>query len=537
MEIKTILFLILSSLIIIFYPVILEKINGPTPHLPVPQNLPQTQNAPPIVSGGLPIHPATDESASSPAVTVIKKEKVIETDLYKMVLSNIGGAIVHFELKKYTQKNKDGISKPIDLVSPHGTIHPLALVDELGKEINIPFQMDETPLILTASRPEGSLELISLDPDGKKMKKLFRFRNNDYLIDLAIQTEGEHRYRLSTGTNFGIDHWDAGLMGSIGAVSLIQQETLKEEPGKTEVITQQGSPTWFAIQGKYFISAIIPKTVNQMGPVFVRKEGLQAISSEVGIGTGRTDFQIYAGPKEFDRLTALHVQLEESIDFGWFLWGSWLPVRMVAEPLFYILRFLHKFSNNYGVAIIVLTLLVKGAFYPITQKSMKSMQAMSALQPKVTAIRAKWAKDKTKLNVELMNLYREEKINPMGGCLPMVLQIPFFIALFNILYTTIELRGAPFILWIQDLSAMDPYYVMPVILGISMFVQQYTQPSTMDPVQKKVMLFMPILYTFFSFQFPSGLILYWFVSNVLGILQQYLIAREDALPRRQLGPA
>lgn len=160
------------------------------------------------------------------------------------------------------------------------------------------------------------------------------------------------------------------------------------------------------------------------------------------------------------------------------------------------------------------------------------MRAMSTIQPKVAALRKKWANDKEKMNRELMNLYKEERINPLGGCLPMLVQIPFFIALFNILYTTIDLRQAPFLFWIHDLSDKDPYYVLPIIMGISMFFQQYTQPSTMDPTQAKVMLFLPVVYTFFFLNFPSGLVLYWLVNNLLSIGQQYLMSREGlAVPK------
>ncbi|MDC4224556.1 MAG: membrane protein insertase YidC [Candidatus Manganitrophus sp.] len=224
--------------------------------------------------------------------------------------------------------------------------------------------------------------------------------------------------------------------------------------------------------------------------------------------------------------------MQESIDFGWFIMGSWLPVRLVAKPIYFILRFFYQFTHNYGVAIILVTVLVKVLFFPITRKSLASMKDMAAIQPKVAALRKKYAGDREKMNRELMNLYKEHQINPFGGCLPMLAQIPVFIALFNVLYTTIDLRQAPFMFWIQDLSDKDPYYVLPMIMGISMFFQQWTQPTTMDPTQAKVMLFLPVIYTFFFLNFPSGLVLYWLVNNILTIGQQYLMNREGlAIPK------
>jgi YidC/Oxa1 family membrane protein insertase len=195
---------------------------------------------------------------------------------------------------------------------------------------------------------------------------------------------------------------------------------------------------------------------------------------------------------------------------------------MIAEPLFVVLKFLFAYTGNYGVAIILLTALIKTVFIPLTHKSYVSMRAMSTLQPQMQALQKKYKHDKVRLNQELMGLYKTNHVNPLGGCLPMVLQIPFFIALFNILYTTIELRQAPFMLWIIDLSEKDPSYILPVLMGATMVLQQKLQPTTMDPRQAKLMLFLPVVFTFFFLSFPSGLVLYWMVNNLLSILQSYV---------------
>lgn len=235
--------------------------------------------------------------------------------------------------------------------------------------------------------------------------------------------------------------------------------------------------------------------------------------------------QLYAGPKEYDILKALNVGLEDTIDFGWFVFGSWALVKAVAKPIFYVLRFLYEFTHNYGITIILLTMLIKLMFVPLQYKSYKSMKQMQVIQPKVLAIQNKYKDDRDRLNKELIKLYKDHRVNPVGGCLPMVLQMPVFVALFNILYMTIDLRQAPFMLWIKDLSVQDPYYVLPIIMGATMVIQQKITPTTMDPTQAKIMLFLPVFMTFLFVNFPAGLVLYWLTNNTLTITQQVVTER------------
>jgi YidC/Oxa1 family membrane protein insertase len=219
------------------------------------------------------------------------------------------------------------------------------------------------------------------------------------------------------------------------------------------------------------------------------------------------------------------VGLEDTIDFGWFIFGSWTVVKAVAKPIFYVLRFIHDYTYNYGVTIILLTMAIKLLFVPLQYKSYKSMKMMQLIQPKVAAVQEKYKDDRDRLNKELIKLYRDQKVNPVGGCLPMVLQMPVFVALFNILYMTIDLRQAPFMLWITDLSMQDPYYVLPVIMGATMVIQQKITPTTMDPTQAKIMLVLPVFMTFLFVNFPAGLVLYWLTNNVLTISQQVFTDR------------
>jgi YidC/Oxa1 family membrane protein insertase len=217
--------------------------------------------------------------------------------------------------------------------------------------------------------------------------------------------------------------------------------------------------------------------------------------------------------------------LEDTIDFGWFIYGSWGIVKAVAKPLFSVLRFIYDYTHNYGIAIILLTVSIKLLFVPLQYKSYKSMKDMQLIQPKVAALQAKYKDDRERLNKELIKLYRDHKVNPVGGCLPMLLQMPVFVALFNILYMTIDLRQAPFVLWITDLSVQDPYYVLPIIMGASMVLQQKIMPTTMDPTQAKIMLLLPAFMTVLFLTFPSGLVLYWLTNNVITITQQFVTDR------------
>ncbi|MHB8354483.1 MAG: membrane protein insertase YidC, partial [Burkholderiales bacterium] len=223
------------------------------------------------------------------------------------------------------------------------------------------------------------------------------------------------------------------------------------------------------------------------------------------------------GPQEGAKLKTLAPGLDLTIDYGW--------LTIIATPLFYVLSWIHGWVGNWGVAIILLTVLIKAIFFPLSAASYKSMARMRLVQPKMARIKEQYGDDRARLNQAMMELYKTEKINPLGGCLPMVVQIPVFIALYWVLLGSVELRHAPFFGWIHDLSAQDPYYILPVLMTVSMFVQQRMSPKPPDPVQAKVMMFMPLAFSVMFFFFPAGLVLYWVVNNVLSITQQWQITR------------
>ena len=235
-------------------------------------------------------------------------------------------------------------------------------------------------------------------------------------------------------------------------------------------------------------------------------------------GTGQLSAQFYVGPKDQYRMREIAEGLDLTVDYG-FLW--WL-----AQPLFYLLTMIHSVFANWGVAIIFLTIIVKMLLYPLSATSFRSMAKMRKLQPEMARLKERFGDDKQQFSQAMMELYKKEGANPLGGCFPILLQMPVFLALYWTLMESVELRQAPFMLWIHDLSAMDPYFILPILMGISMFLTQMLQPEPPDPVQAKVFKFMPIMFTFFFLWFPSGLVLYWLVNNILSILQQYYVMRQ-----------
>jgi YidC/Oxa1 family membrane protein insertase len=318
----------------------------------------------------------------------------------------------------------------------------------------------------------------------------------------------------------------------------LEETKFKKIKGETQF---PGPVGWIAYTNQYFIMAVVPSelTPNRamlrvlndssemvettfIGPTIVLQPGVQQ----------EFHYKVYAGPKELRTLKAANSRLEKAVNFGWF--------DVIAQPLLVCLKFFYRFTHNYGVAIILLTLLIKILFWPLTHKSYVSMQAMKKLQPKMAKIKEKYKDDKEKMNQEVMQLYRTYKVNTLGGCLPMVLQIPVFFALYRVLYSSIAMRHAPFFLWINDLSAPDrlhvgfniPYLgglpVLTILMGVSMFLQQKMSPTSVDPRQEKMMLMMPVVFTVFFVNFPSGLVLYWLVNNVLSIGQQYYINKKAA---------
>ncbi len=393
---------------------------------------------------------------------------------------------------------------------------PLGIILE-SPDRNLPqraiYTVDGGNLTLSGEgRKEGQLVFSFSDGTMSIVKKL-TFNNDNFDIALTIETINAPSYRLPVGTNFGV--FDREQREHKGPVILHNNDRQEYDNGMSESEFFNGNINWIAQEDKYFTAAIMPVTAIDGAEVW--KEGANA-EIAIKITQPKSDFILYAGPKEYDRLEKFGVGLEHMIDFGWFAF--------IAMPLFWVLKFLYKYFGNYGWAIIVLTIAVRIPFIPILNKSQQSMKKMQKIQPMMAELKEKHKKDPNKMQKETMALYKKHKVNPIGGCLPMFLQIPVFIALYNVLLKAIELRGAPFAFWITDLAVKDPFYVLPIVMGGTMVLQQKMTPTAMDPKQAKMMMLMPIVFTFMFLSFPAGLVLYWLVNNVLGIIQQYYVNKK-----------
>lgn len=545
MEKRVVIFLVLSLAVILGYDFLLKQFGLLPPSAPV-QETPSQESAGPSAEGGshqeknidpaqangaAPPQPESKPgaAASDPAVLPTERTVTVETDLIRVGLTARGGVISSWELKQYRTAPPE--QKPVQLVYQGGkfrgplsiTLSNAALEKTLREGL---YAVESDFATLDASHPVGHITLRFEDAAaGLRLQKRLTFHQGSYVVDVAVTMEGiSEPYDVVLGTNFGIVEWGDGLIGLIGSASLVDGKVEKETPDHE--LERKGAVQWVALQDKYFLSVVMPQGGTA---ALVKKEGDKLVSSSVRmapLADGASSLlQLYAGPKEYDTLRSLNVGLEDTIDFGWFIFGSWSVVKAVAKPIFYVLRFINDYTHNYGVTIILLTMGIKMLFVPLQYKSYKSMKQMQVIQPKVLAVQEKFKDDRDKLNKELIKLYRDHKVNPVGGCLPMVLQMPVFVALFNILYMTIDLRQAPFIGWITDLSVQDPYYVLPIIMGVTMVIQQKITPTTMDPTQAKIMLILPVFMTFLFINFPAGLVLYWLTNNVLTISQQIVTDR------------
>lgn len=546
MEKRVIVFLVLSLGIIFGYEYLLKELgllpqpsiseptepaasdkaspsDAPPPGSPAASAPSVKETSPPKPSGeGVQAHSPRRESSATEFIEV-------ETDLYRAKFTTRGAALTSWELKRYHSSSDE---KPaVQLVRQEGKFaEPLTVTTddashskELSEGI---YKVEKDFTVLDQSHPTGHMTFVYGNPaTGVHMEKQLTFYVDSYVVDIALKSSGlAGGVKVGLGTNFGIVDWGEGFIGSVGAASLIDDKIENDMP---ETDTEhKGSLKWVALQDKYFISALIPKISASAWP---KKQGEKLVSTAIGLPIDPSgaplEFRLFAGPKEFDTLQSLQIRLEDTIDFGWFLFGSWDMVRAVAKPIFSVLRYINDYTHNYGLTIILLTIIIKLLFIPLQYKSYTSMKKMQGIQPRVAAVQEKFKDDRERLNKELIKLYRDHKVNPVGGCLPMILQMPVFVSLFNILYMTIDLRQAPLGLWITDLSVQDPYYILPIIMGISMMVMQKIQPTTMDPTQAKVMMMLPALMTFLFINFPAGLVLYWLTNNVLTIVQQLVTDR------------
>jgi YidC/Oxa1 family membrane protein insertase len=471
-------------------------------------------------------------AANVPQTAAAAKDVTVDTDLYTAVFSSQGAGLKRLVLKKYKDvAGKQG--KEIVLVNETTTDRFALLSDsrEFGISPTAVYSTSASDLRLTDGQ-KGSVEFSTVTPQGIQFRKVFSFSGNAYDIALSQQLQNSGAAGVSGSVHLIQNervitpHKGEGRYEVYGSSTLADNKVEAEKLDKLQKApVQYSNVTWSAFADKYFMDAVIADKgsiasarVSHPGTDLVVRDLASPVISVPPGQTASVSYKVFYGPKELDILKSEGNRLEEVIDYGWFA--------PIAKPLVYALKFLYRYTGNYGFAIIIITCILKLCFFPLTHKSYKSMKDMQKLQPKMAELKEKYKNDREAMNKAVMELYKTHKVNPMGGCLPMVVQIPVFFGLYRALMYSIELRHAPFMLWITDLSAKDPYLVTPIIMGVTMFIQQKMTPSNMDPVQAKMMLALPVVFTFMFLNFPSGLVIYWLVNNILTIAQQAYINKK-----------
>ncbi|MEZ5570620.1 MAG: membrane protein insertase YidC [Halioglobus sp.] len=512
----------------------------------VPTTVPKDSGAMPSASAeDIPLppeHPTEIAETASTATAAANQIIQIHTDVLQLAVDLHGGDIIELSLPKYLAELGNP-NKPFVLLEDNANLVYIAQSGLIGKDGidnngRAVFTSPAPRFLLEEGEDELVIDLLWQNENAVKVIKRLTLKRGEYLIRVDYLVE-----------NNSADRWQANLFGQIKrqsgpppsavtnsmgmhpflGVAVTQPDDrftkftfkkLAEEPFKA-----QHKGGWIALIQHYFLSAWIPDADQtntysaRVTPSGFNIAGFTSPAIVVDPGkSGEIGAEFYAGPKDQYRLKEISPYLDLSVDYGWLWW--------IAQPLFWLLTKIHALVGNWGVAIILLTVLIKAAFFKLSAASYRSMANMRRVQPKMAAIREQFADDKQKQSQAMMELYKKEKINPMGGCLPILVQMPVFIGLYWMLMESVELRQAPFILWIKDLSVMDPYFVLPLMMGASMFFMQRLNPPPPDPMQAKIMQWMPVMFTFFFLWFPAGLVLYWVVNNLLSMAQQYVITRQ-----------
>ena len=510
-------------------------------HRPKPPPVAVTQPAaPPTAPQGKATSSVSTPGHVAPSGPAEPGETIrITTDLVIADIDTRGGTLKRLELLKHKDSNDPG--KNFVLISPaHQYEAQSGLAGEGGPNHRSLWKAQPGPRTLAAGSDTVELRLTAEGKDGVEVQKVFTFRRNSYVIDVSMQLRNGGAAAVNTYAYFQLTH-DGKPEGNrntvaetFGAQSFTGFSVYTEEhkyqkvhpsdldKGKAEHV-KEAKDGWLGLVQHYFVSAWIePQGVSRDYVTEKRQDGTYAgrvlvpVSLAPGAATN-VKVELYAGPQEKRRLEAAAPGLDLVVDYGW--------LAIIAWPLFWLLEHLHSLTGNWGVSIILLTILIKLIFFPLSAASYKSMAKMKLVTPRLTKIREMYGNDRNKMNQAMMELYKTEKINPLGGCFPILVQIPVFIALYWVLLAAIELRHAPFILWIHDLAALDPYFILPILMTVTMVLQTRMNPTPPDPVQAKVMQFMPFVFSIFFFFFPAGLVLYWLVNNILSIAQQWQIQR------------
>ncbi|MBI5606738.1 MAG: membrane protein insertase YidC [Deltaproteobacteria bacterium] len=501
------------------------------------------KESPPALSSPGPAAPAATPKTQEAASSQTARDVLVKTKQFEAVFSEQGGTLKSHKLTAYKEQLGGKDLKEI-IWADQPSAFPLQLewIKKSQPDMALaPFKADKNSLILSPDQPKGTLSFTWTSSQGMTIVKTYTLSYDSYRIDLDIQVINGTSQTLDDNLTLLLENKfvqasdnSASFQGALHLVNGQYKEVALGKVDKEEVLT--GKIRWGALADTYFMGTVVPLEeqqtvslkVSKPAPELLKIAFVSAPWTLAPKGEKRIRYALYFGPRDTQILQPLGLELEKAVNFGFF--------DIIAKPLLWVLRFFNGFLHNYGWSIIILTILVKILFWPLTHKSYKSMKDMQKLQPKIAKLKEKHKDNREKLNQETMALYKTYKVNPMGGCLPMVIQIPVFFALYSLLGYAIELRHAPFFLWINDLSAPDrlpigiqiPYVgngipVLTLLMGASMFIQQKMTPTTGDPTQAKMMLFLPVVFTFMFINFAAGLVLYWLVNNVLSIGQQYYI--------------
>lgn len=464
---------------------------------------------------------------------------IVTTDLLRADVSAEGGSIVRLELlqHKASGENLGDYVLFDDGTTRHQYSAQTGLIGEGLPTHKTVFSLPAGELALKDGEDSVVLRLPAPEQNGVQVTKVMTFTRGSYLIDVAYEIRNGSEQTITPHAYFQLTRdGDAAEQVEAFGVSTFTGPAFYTDAGKFQKVkfeditdgdakfVKTASDGWVAMVQHYFVSAWLPEGDVQR-EFFARALGNNLFSAGMIVpvdtlapgAEGKVESRLYAGPQEQDKLEAVAPGLDLVVDYGW--------LTVIAAPLFWVLSWLHSLTGNWGWAIILVTVALKALFFPLSATSYKSMAKMRVLGPRLQRMKELYGNDKAKLQQEMMSLYRTEKINPLGGCLPILVQIPVFIALYWVLLGSVEMRHAPWLGWIQDLSAKDPYFILPVIMAVSMLIQMKLNPTPPDPIQAKVMMAMPVVFGFMFLWFPAGLVLYWVVNNTLSIAQQWQITR------------
>jgi YidC/Oxa1 family membrane protein insertase len=507
----------------------------------------QTPPPTPTVGGSTQSNPAAGQAAPKAAGPVAQTgsgalgtgERVeVRTDYLVADIDTLGGDLRRVELLQH--RDRTDTSKNFVLLQSTGDQTYIAQSGLIGNGLpshNTHYSVASTRYELAQGQDSVVVKLTPVDTSNVKVTKMFTFHRASYVIDVSFQLTNQTSTAIDPYAYFQLLRDSKPPAGDSKMVPTYSGAEVYTEKDKLQKVTfsdieankgnypKTAGDGWVALVQHYFLTAWLPKP-GVSREFFLKPVGNGLLSAGVivpvgSVAPGQTaisEAQLYVGPQEQDQLKVLAPGLELTVDYGW--------LRVLAVPLFWVLNKIHEVVGNWGVAIIILTIIIKVIFYPLSAASYKSMARMKLLAPKLQRLKERFGDDRQKMHEAMIELYKTEKINPLGGCLPIVVQIPVFIALYWTLLLSVELRHAPFMLWIHDLSAPDPYYILPVLMGATMFIQSWLNPAPPDPMQAKLMKIMPVAFSVFFFFFPAGLVLYWLVNNILSIAQQWQITRS-----------